>query len=314
MKLSLLRMPQEEMSCSALAELREDVALADRLGLHMAYLPGLPGGAQILADLAETTDRIKIGLDATAFSNPAPSALTKEFSKLNTSLDGRLCLGVPIGCDASSTKSRAAAQTLETLLSDVPLPCGAKAAGRYPMSPPRPDVLGLPQSGSAKEAAQSAARGYRPVSPSWLPPRDVARHWPAIVAGATHARRRACPTQWHVARTIVISEDRATIASAVRAASSPIRRYYERLLRLGIVKARLDDILDTAVIAGSAAQVTDRLFALEEAVGQIGTLQYVMHAGGDRTVARASLRQMTDTIMPALSGSTPNKAKELERI
>ena len=114
---------------------------------------------------------------------------------------------------------------------------------------------------------RSASNGFAALSPAWQTLPEIARHWFEIVAGATHAARRACPTQWHVGRLIFISDDPAAV-EAYR--SGPARSYLETHCPSDAQQGRED-----VIIAGPKRVVTERIAELIRRVGPFGTLHCI---------------------------------------
>lgn len=315
--------------------------LADDLGFSEAYFAGTPTGepadlnpSTILAvKLADATHQLRIGIDSAMLGAASARSLAQSISLLDQLLDGRLFLGVlPVGesgriKSSHDMENRADVPNLlgEVLecwrdnVPDGPRRTTRPAEGRHrsfdlaiPLQQPHPMILALPRTGGCDEVATAATDGFRPVSASWLSQRDVAAHWPALVAGATRGGKWACPSHWRVARSIFICDDQHITEAYVKGPRSPYRKYYEAVLRRTGGDRDLDQLLDDVVISGPASQVADRLCALQALTGDIGTLLYVDHVWADRDLARSSLIQMAEKVMPAVQPATIRHNRELE--
>lgn len=313
MKLGYIRMPDLRPTRDDHTAIRTQLELADGLGVHVAYFPGQdPQG--VVASQGVGADRIKIGLDTTAFGLLSPRQLERSVREANQRLGGRLYLGVAMGCEPVRTKNRADAQNFETMFSHEPWWVSGDVAAHFPMKQPCPKIIGLPAHGTAQEAGLAAARGYLPLTPSWLTPNDAARHWPAIVGGATSALRRACPSDWQLARSVVVHDDPAVIDAYVFGPNSPIRKYYSRLAQHGLGGVDIDAHLRRVVIAGTAENVANDILALQKTVGEIGTLYIIDHPGRDPDMTRNTMVRLAQDVMPMVIKTNVRPHKELERI
>jgi hypothetical protein len=314
MKLGLIRLADQHCANGARMALDDTLKLAAATNVELAYLPKVKPQQAIAATSNLPSSTLKIGLDAGVFSTDNPRDLERAVRAANADLGGKLCIGLTMSNAHSSVKSRTQAQTFETVFSHTQNNTLACKPSPYPMRAPCPEVLGLPATGTTQETARAAACGYRSLTPSWLPAHDVARHWPAIVSGATSALLRARPSFWHLARTIVIHDDPAIIDAYIYGARSPIRAYYTALARAGLIEPDVDKTLKHVVISGSCEQVTDHLLSLSQAVGKIGTLHLVDHAGSDAEMSRNTLMQLAENVMPLVAKTRTGAAKEMEKV
>jgi hypothetical protein len=313
MKLGYIRMPDPEQACAGQSALADQIELADNLGLELVYLPGVAPDF-LCSSLRTQTQHLYIGLDASAFGHCSPRDLEASIRATNDELAGRLFLGIEMGCKIGSNQSRAQAQVFETMFSQAPRNDRGLNVSRYPMRSPCPEIIGLPNKGTPQEVTLAAACGYLPMTPSWLKTSDVARHWPAIVAGATSSLKRAHPDHWKLARSIVVHKERSVVQDYVFGSKSPVRNHYTKLAKRGLVNCDIDTHMKRVVIAGSPDQVTDQLLALQETVCDIGTLQVVDHHGSDTEIARDTMISLAEKIIPAVNSAKVSITKELERI
>ncbi|MEP3299497.1 MAG: hypothetical protein ABJO27_23970 [Pseudoruegeria sp.] len=314
MKLGYIRMPEQHRhrALNALTKAQDHLAFADSLNFQLAYFPRL-NPHHFAQSLRRPPKSVKIALDAAAFGPLSPSEIESAVRNVNETLDGKLNLGVELHGANAPAKDKAQAQAFETLFSYDPRVDQVFAASRYPMAPPCPEILGLPVTGSSEEAKCAAARGYLPLTPSWMPDTEVARFWPAIVAGATSAVRRAQPSHWHVARMVLVHDDPQSVTDYIYGSNSPFRRHFKRLSLLGLIGPDIDFHLKRVVIAGSAGEVAEKILALREAVGAFGTLHIVDPLGSDRTMTKNTMIRMTEEVLPMVHNPDTNTVKNLER-
>jgi hypothetical protein len=311
MRLGYIRIPDQHPIHETRVDMQEKLALADRLEFDIAYLPNT--SPQHLQASLDGTNHPRIALDASAFGPLAPSDLEAAVRTTNHRFGGNLRLGVEMSCASVSTKCKTNAQAFETMFSHDPRPERVQSTSRYPMKPPCPEIIGVPVTGHRDEVAHAAARGYLPMTPSWLADTDVARHWPAIVQGATSAVRRARPSHWQLARMIVVHDDPASIDAYVFGRSSPIRRHFVQLSKRGLIGADVDTHMKRVVIAGSASKVAEEILALRETVGEFGTLHVVDPLGSDPSMTRNTMVRLVQNVMPMIGKSDTSTPKKLEK-
>ena len=270
------------------------VGHADEIGFRQVHLTGL--GADVLDGLPRL-NRLRIGLEIAGFPPQAPRALIDSIRRSYDTVEGRLVLGLTTGV---SPQMRAITQMIETLTSDA---APRVLLSDLPMAAPRPEVMVTPQSKTTPCVTLAAANGFHLMSPAWQTRQEVSRHWPAIVANATHAKRRACPSLWHVARCVFVSEDRTAVA-AYR--SHAMQGY---LRTAGAAPSSVEQL----VIAGSAADVAAQIQQLRTRVGPFGTL-HIVDPGLDHDEGCRQRNLFASTVLPQLTGDeAPAIQKELER-
>lgn len=312
MKLGYVGLSDESRSKSAVADALDRLKLADRLGFAVAYLPKCDP-ARVASWAADVTGKIEITLDATAFGPKAPSDIIKDVRQVHDQLDGRLNLGLQMcGPDASS-KCKADAQAFETLFSQSAHSGGWHIPSRFPMKPPSPQIYGLPMTGTPAEARLAAARGYAPMTPSWLAVNDLARVWPNIVAGATSAVRRACPSLWQVNRLVVVHDDCSVLDGYLYGPQSPVRAYVKRLAKYDLIDGDLDAFVQRVVIAGPPSKVAQDILSLREIVGQFGTLNLIDCDAAQDGLTRETMVRLAEEVMPMVENADVRHLKSLER-
>jgi len=162
----------------------------------------------------------------------------------------------------------------------------------------------MPEAGKSADMRQAAANGFHAMSPAHQTRSCLSRHWPALVAGATHAARRACPSHWHVARCIYVSDNPAKVAAYC---AGPAAAYFRQLPCSG----GIDN--GAAPIAGSAQDVAAQLRALRARVGPFGVL-HCIDPGLGIAEAQIQRQRLARDVLPIVNGKLPTSIKELERI
>ena len=312
MKLGYIGMLNGFRAANTRFKVPETLTLADSLGFAFAYFPKADP-YQFAAAQTMCSSTIKVTLDAAAFGPLCPTEIESAVRQVNEHWDGKLLLGVEVSGPNASAKCKAEAQAFETLFSYGPRADHELWSTRFPMKPPCPEIIGIPGSGQSSEAKLAAARGYSPMTPEWLADKDVARIWPAIVAGATSALRRARQSQWQVNRMVVVNDDAQTLQKYVYGTNSPIRRHFMQTAPQGFIEGDVNTFLDRVVIAGSAPKVAKDIVALRETVGDFGTLNIIDPVDSDPTITKNTMIGLAETVMPLVEKSDVNTLKDLEK-
>ena len=132
----------------------------------------------------------------------------------------------------------------------------AKVSPVGPSCPTRRIAVPSP---STEQITKNIQQDCESLSVSWLPKEQLARHWAAHVKGCTYAGKRACPTDWHVARTILICDDPARAEAAVKADDSPCRVYYGKVAHADPNSPQVEAMIDASVLHGTLQTVLDKL-------------------------------------------------------
>ena len=122
---------------------------------------------------------------------------------------------------------------------------------------------------------------------------------------------------WRVAKSVFVADDEKTARAYALNAHGPYGHYYRSLMRklIGhgrpdLFKSRADMpdgevthdfVMNSLVICGTPAQVSERILALREEVGEFGTLVYAGHDWADVALARRSMELMAREVMPAVN-------------
>jgi hypothetical protein len=312
MKLCYIGLPDISRTQDTQFKAKRHLTLAKSLNFHLAYFPNTDP-TQLDMGQNTTSSATKIAFDASAFGKLTPTEVENAVRRVNDSLDGNLYVGVKMCGANASPQCKAQAQAFETLFSYDPRAEQVFGQTRFPMKPPCPTIIGLPVTGTSHEARDAAARGYHPMTPGWQLHRDIARIWPAIVGGATSAVRRACQSQWHVNRVVVVHDNSETLDAYIYGSNSPIRRHFAGLAQRGLIGADIDTHLRRVVIAGCARKVGDDILALREAVGEFGVLNIIDPAGSDCSMIRNTMVRLVEDVMPLVATCDISQLKNLER-
>lgn len=186
-----------------------------------------------------------------------------------------------------------------------------------PLQRPHPPIVVTAVAPFSKGVTEAAARGWEPISANFLMPQWVRSHWPRYVEGCARGGRAADSANWRVAKSIFVAEDEATARDYATGPGSPYRFYYSQLLqkmrkgnRLELFKTHrdqpddevtLDAICDRLVIWGTPSQVTDKILAFREEVGDFGTLLYAGKDWADRELGRRSMILLAEKVMPRVN-------------
>lgn len=294
MQLAWMRGSDAHAPQLSITQWRSIVAQSDELGFRQVHWAG--SGPDTLGELPRLS-RLKIGIDVARFGSHAPRALVGAIQRATDLMEGRLVLALKTG---HSPRDRTTGQMFETVLSE-PTPHMVQSDMR--MAAPRPEVLVVAKAGTTPGVARAAANGFHVLSPAWQTRQELSRQWPAIVAGATHAARRSCPSHWHVARCIFVSDDRAAVAAYRQGVALA---YFKRAAVAQVMAGKF-------VIAGSAAEVAAQVSRLRARVGPFGTL-HCIDPGLDAAEGLRQRARLVSQVLPRMTGSeTSTPEKILER-
>ena len=250
-----------------LAEDREAILLADRLGFAEAYVGEHATDAAetitdcvvFLASLVHDTERITLGTGTVNLPNSHPAALAAKVAMLDTLLRGRFVFGVSPGGLASDWEMfgnldgvdrRAKAQecidhvialwtgeppydlrgehwSLSTARTSIP-ELGQGTMVR-PYQRPHPPIVVTAAEPSSRSVDNAARRGWDVISANFLLPQWVRTHRETFEAACADVGRTPDLAGWRVARTIFVADDPATAQRYAFGPDSPYRLYYHQL-------------------------------------------------------------------------------------
>ncbi len=271
MKLGMFMMPLHPPGRSAtetLAEDREAVLLADRLGYCEAYVgehvtdlaENVTSSLMFLASLAHETRQIVLGSGTINMPNGHPAAIAAQVAMLDHMLKGRFIMGISPGGLMSDAevfgnfqKNRNAmfVESIDMVLkiweSEGPLDLQGeffKVSTRQtaipeigqglilkPYQRPHPRIVGTAVAPYSQGVAEMAKRGWQPISANFLLPAWVKTHWPKYVEGRAAVGAHADPAEWRVAKSIFVADDAATAQRYGKSAEGPYHFYFRQLTR-----------------------------------------------------------------------------------
>jgi alkanesulfonate monooxygenase SsuD/methylene tetrahydromethanopterin reductase-like flavin-dependent oxidoreductase (luciferase family) len=271
MKLGMFMMPLHPPGRNAwetLAEDREAILLADRLGFEEAFVgehvtdlaENVTSSMMFLASVAHATTRIRLGTGTINMPNAHPANVAAQVAMLDHLLEGRLIVGISPGGLMSDAEAfgnyekdrnaiflEAIDMVLEIWKRDGPydlhgeyfhistgktmIPEIGQGTILKPFQKPHPPIVVTAVAPHSKGVTEAAKRGWTPISANFLLPEWVASHWPRYVEGCEAAGARADPADWRVAKCIFVADDAATAQRYGRSAEGPYHFYFKQLLR-----------------------------------------------------------------------------------
>ncbi len=193
-----------------------------------------------------------------------------------------------------------------------------------PLQRPHPPIVVASMSPFSSSVTRAGERGWSFISANFLQPVWAASHWPKFVEGCDSVGREPRPEDWRVARSVFVADDDTTARSYATDPKGAYGYYYASLMRKLIGNGRADlfkadrdmadeevthdYVMDSLVIHGTPASVTEQILELRERVGDFGTLVYAGHDWVDPALARRSMELMATEVMPAVNaalGETP---------
>ena len=273
MRLGYFTMPMhpEERSCTdTLAEDREAIIFADKLGFYDAFVgehltektENVTNSLLFLATLIGETKTIKLGTGTTNLSQQHPVIIASNSAMFDHLSKGRFIFGISAGalrCDAEALgnydldRNKLFQECIDVILEiwerespyDIDLPDNrfkvstAKTRmpdiGRghlyKPYQQPRPEIVGTVLAPFSKGVIAMGERDFHPLSANFLLSKWLPSHWQNYCEGKKKAGRTADPADWRIARAIFVADDDKTARRYGRDdANSPYRYYWNMLL------------------------------------------------------------------------------------
>jgi len=158
-------------------------------------------------------------------------------------------------------------------------------------------------------------RGWIPMSINFAPTRVLATHWESVETGAAKGGRTADRADWRIARDIFVAD--TTKEARKQAMEGVLARdfdqYFRRLIPkgrgMGILKQDPDMpdsevtseyMMDNVWVVGSREEVTEKLGALNDAVGGFGMLLAMGHEWEPRDAWMESMGMLATDVVPKL--------------
>jgi alkanesulfonate monooxygenase SsuD/methylene tetrahydromethanopterin reductase-like flavin-dependent oxidoreductase (luciferase family) len=271
MKLGTFMMPLHPPSRSAtetLAEDREAILLADRLGYCEAFVgehvtdlaENVTSCLMFLASLAHDTKNIVLGSGTINMPNTHPAAVAAQVAMLDHILKGRFIMGISPGGLASdaevfgSYQKNRNAMFVESINMVLDIWAGeapydlkgeffnvstkqtsileiGQGAILKPYQRPHPRIVGTAVAPFSQGVTEMAKRGWQPISANFLLPEWVKTHWPKYVEGRAAVGAQAAPAEWRVAKSIFVADDDKVAQRYGRTPEGPYHFYFKQLVR-----------------------------------------------------------------------------------
>jgi alkanesulfonate monooxygenase SsuD/methylene tetrahydromethanopterin reductase-like flavin-dependent oxidoreductase (luciferase family) len=271
MKLGTFMMPLHppgRIATETLAEDREAILLADRLGYCEAFVgehvtdlsENVTSCLMFLASLAHDTKNIVLGSGTINLPNTHPAAVAAQVAMLDHILKGRFIMGISPGglmsdAEAFGTldKNRNAMfvesinMVLDLWAGEAPYDLQGeffKVSTRKtsileigqgvilkPYQRPHPRIVGTAVAPFSQGVTEMAKRGWQPISANFLLPQWVKTHWPKYVEGRSAVGAQAAPAEWRVAKSIFVADDEQVAQRYGRGAEGPYSFYFKQLSR-----------------------------------------------------------------------------------
>jgi alkanesulfonate monooxygenase SsuD/methylene tetrahydromethanopterin reductase-like flavin-dependent oxidoreductase (luciferase family) len=301
MRLGLFMMPlhpAERDPARTLAEDREAVILADRLGFHDAFVgehltdrcENVTNSFIFLATLIPATTQIRLATGTSNLSHAHPSLIAAHAAMFDHLAQGRFIFGVSPGALASDAealgildedRNRLFAEAIDVILAiwereppydiDFPgnrfkvstrrtlLPELGRGIMYKPLQKPRPEIVGTVVAPHSKGVIAMGERDFHPLSANFLLPQWLPSHWANYVEGKKRAKQAPQASDWRIARTIFVADDDKVAARYGRDdAGSPYRFYWEKL-RGNMVRAKRHVIFKRHEAEDDSAVTLERL-------------------------------------------------------
>ena len=260
--------PPKRNYVETLAEDREAVLLADRLGFAEAFIgehitdiaETVTSSLMFCASLAHETQQIKLGSGTVNIPNNHPAQVAAQVAMLDTMLQGRFLFGISPGglrsdaevfgnleADRTAMFVEAIDHVLEIWTSDAPYDIKgefweistARTLDREigqgiilkPYQKPHPPIVVTSMSPYSSSVTRAGERGWGIISANFLQPQWVATHWPKYVEGCELGGRAAHLSDWRVAKSIFVADDEKTARSYGKSLDGPYGFYYKNLMR-----------------------------------------------------------------------------------
>ncbi|MDB6002201.1 MAG: class flavin-dependent oxidoreductase [Rhizobacter sp.] len=279
MKLSMFMQPQHPANRNAwetMAEDREAILLADRLGFAEAFVgehvtdlsEPISSCIAFLASVAHDTKTLVLGTGTINVPNLHPAHIAAQCAMLDHILCGRFIMGISPGgllsdaevfgnldADRNEMFQEGINMVLKIWEGDAPYDLQGKywnvttqrtqfteiGQGRIlkPYQKPHPPIVGTVVAPFSKGVTEMAKRGWTPMSANFLMPEWVRTHWPKYVEGREAVGQVAQPADWRVAKSIFVADDDATAARYGLGKEGPYHQYFAQVSRKLIANGRL---------------------------------------------------------------------------
>lgn len=273
MRLGYFTMPLHPMgrNCTqTLAEDRESIILADKLGFYDAFVgehlteltENIVCSMLFLATLISDTKTIKLATGTSNISQWHPAMLASHAAMFDHLAKGRFIFGISPGilrCDAEALgilnedRNKLFAEAIDVILEiwkreqpyDIDLPDNRfKVSTREtrrldigrghlykPYQQPHPEIVGTVVAPYSKGVIAMGRRDFHPLSANFLMSKWLPTHWANYEQGKKEVGQVADRNDWRIARTIFVADDDKVAESyGCTDANSPYRYYWRLLL------------------------------------------------------------------------------------
>jgi alkanesulfonate monooxygenase SsuD/methylene tetrahydromethanopterin reductase-like flavin-dependent oxidoreductase (luciferase family) len=183
-----------------------------------------------------------------------------------------------------------------------------------PLQRPHPPIAVPSISRKSAGLQKAGARGFSLFSHHMISAEVLVEQWRSYREGAAAAGRQATAADWRVGRNVFLADTTAEARRLARGNSLGwCIQYILELTRRGPgvgmwkrnpdqpdAECNLDYFLDEVLVVGDPAEVSRRLLALRERVGDFGTLVLVAHDWDDKGRWLRSLELFAREVVPAL--------------
>jgi alkanesulfonate monooxygenase SsuD/methylene tetrahydromethanopterin reductase-like flavin-dependent oxidoreductase (luciferase family) len=256
--------PPGRRPAETLAEDREAILLADRLGYAEAFVgehvtdlaENVTSCLMFLASVAQETKDIVLGSGTINMPNRHPAAIAAQVAMLDHMVKGRFIMGISPGGLMSDAevfgnyeKDRNAIflesinMVLDIWAKDAPYDLRGKffnvstvktailevgqGAILKPYQQPHPPIVVTAVAPHSQGLTEAAKRGWMPISANFLLPEWVASHRKKLAEGKPDAK----PSDWRVAKSIFVADDDKVAARYGHGAEGPYHFYFKQLIR-----------------------------------------------------------------------------------
>jgi len=184
-----------------------------------------------------------------------------------------------------------------------------------PLQQPHPPLAMAMVSPGGATAETIAERDLIPISANFVPIDFVEAQWASYSAKRAELGRAADRDIWRVCRNVLVTESQAQ-ADEIVADPDGVFAHYFRYLR-GVANMTafdqsrsdvelneefgVDRAIESCVIAGDAAHVSERLIAMADQVGRFGTLVAVGHDEDGTDLWANSIRSLAADVGPKVA-------------
>ncbi len=260
--------PPTRMPWQTLAEDREAILLAERLGYCEAFVgehvtdlaENIPSCLMFLASVAQATSRIVLGSGTLNLANSHPATVASQVAMIDHLLQGRFIMGISPGgllSDAEvyghlgKDRNEMFLECIDMVLAiwegttpydlvgkhysvttkKTSIPDIGQGSILRPYQQPHPPIVVTAVAPHSKGVMEAAKRGWQPISANFLLPEWVASHWPRYAEGRQAVGATPLAAEWRVAKSIFVADDDAVARRYGVGPEGPYQFYFSQLVR-----------------------------------------------------------------------------------